>query len=100
MDLIDLTTEIDKRNSYARMFDRLGSCVCRNAFINSYSNKRDVCNKIHDDVVFDDSYLDVNIVSCRTDHAKAVEVYQNYVSKSETLEERQRRITRFRCGGW
>jgi hypothetical protein len=49
---------------------------------------------------FDDNYLAENIVEARTNHNKACEVYRNYVGKSETQEERLRRINAFRCGGW
>lgn len=49
---------------------------------------------------FDDDYLEANIVEARDNHEKACEIYQNYVGSSETLEERKRRINRFRCGGW
>ena len=34
----------------------------------------------------------------KTDFNKACDLYRNYVSKSETWEERMERIQRFRCG--
>lgn len=55
---------------------------------------------INTKIVIDDAYLDSNIVDARTDFDKACDLYRNYVGKSETPEERKRRINRFRCGGW
>ena len=50
--------------------------------------------------VYDDNYLSENIIEARNNHDKACEIYRNYVGKSETYEERLRRINAFRCGGF
>ena len=50
--------------------------------------------------IYNDSYLESNIVGARNNKEKLCDIYRNYVGQAETFEERKRRINNFRCGGW
>lgn len=45
-----------------------------------------------------ESYFSNNIEAAKTDFNKAVDLYLNYVGKSETDDQRMDRINRFRSG--
>ena len=45
-----------------------------------------------------DNYFESNKQEAKSDFDKACDLYRNYVGKSETIEERMRRIRNFRCG--
>ena len=45
-----------------------------------------------------DKEFDIRIKEDKLDFDKACDLYRSYVGKADTLEERKRRINRFRCG--
>jgi len=47
----------------------------------------------------DDIEMRVKMPEAKKDFNKACELYREYVGGAETMEERKRRIHRFRCGG-
>jgi hypothetical protein len=61
-------------------------------------NNKENIDEIKTISLFDETYFNENIDLAKINHQLACEIYRNYMSGSQTIEERLERINRFRCG--